>query len=327
MICLLHGWLLEGSGSNLWTRSIVTALARSGETVHLVCQENHPDRYDAIAEAYRHRLSGDVETTLQRDTRYPGKCILHQPEIGETLPVFVRDTYEEYDHVVPMVELPDEEIELYIARNVEVVLHIVKNHDISAMHANHAVLMPVVAQRVSRETGVPYVIMPHGSGIEYAVKKDERFRRYASSAMRDAKRVFVIGAEMRERVIHVFSELPEIESKFTELHLGVDASQFEPIARELRVENIALMESSLTGAPRGKTAEQSQSMRDSVSGSLEKDRLRSLMADNARYDGKSPDADVEEKLRSVNWSRDRVLLFTGRIISPKGIQSVIAALP
>src|SRR6266545_8040754 len=52
MICLLHGWLLEGSGSNLWTRSIITALSRKGETVHLVCQENHPDRYDAIAEAY-----------------------------------------------------------------------------------------------------------------------------------------------------------------------------------------------------------------------------------------------------------------------------------
>ncbi|MBA3405992.1 MAG: glycosyltransferase family 4 protein [Gemmatimonadaceae bacterium] len=327
MICLLHGWLLEGSGSNLWTRSIITALARSGETVHLVCQENHPDRYDAIAEAYRHRLSGEVETTLQRDTRYPGKCILHQPEIGETLPVFVKDKYEEYDHVVPMVELPDDEIELYIARNVEVVLRIVKNHDISAIHANHVVLMPVVAQRVSSETGVPYAVMPHGSGIEYAVKKDYRFRRYASSALADAKRVFVIGEEMRERVIRVFNELPGIESKFTELHLGVDASQFEPVARQQREQNIALLETSLAGAPRGKTAEQSQSLRESVSGSLEKARLKSLIDDNARYDGKLPDADVEDKLRSVSWSHDRVLLFTGRIISPKGIQSVIAALP
>ncbi|MDQ3081733.1 MAG: glycosyltransferase family 4 protein, partial [Gemmatimonadota bacterium] len=285
MICLLHGWLLEGSGSNLWTRSIITALARSGETVHLVCQENHPDRYDAIAEAYRHRLSGEVETTLQRDTRYPGKCILHQPEIGETLPVFVKDKYEEYDHVVPMVELPDDEIELYIARNVEVVLRIVKNHDISAIHANHVVLMPVVAQRVSSETGVPYAVMPHGSGIEYAVKKDYRFRRYASSALADAKRVFVIGEEMRERVIRVFNELPGIESKFTELHLGVDASQFEPVARQQREQNIALLETSLAGAPRGKTAEQSQSLQESVSGSLEKARLKSLIDDNARYDG------------------------------------------
>ena len=187
MICLLHGWLLEGSGSNLWTRSIITALAKSGDTVHLICQENHPDRYEAIAEAYMHTLAGDVVTKLQRDTPYPGKCILHQPEIGDTLPVFVKDRYEEFDNVVPMIELPDDQIELYIQRNVAVVTKVVREHHISAIHANHAVLMPVIAQRVSRETGIPYAVMPHGSDIEYAVKKDDRFKRYASSALSDAE--------------------------------------------------------------------------------------------------------------------------------------------
>lgn len=327
MICLLHGWLLEGSGSNLWTRSIITALARSGETVHLVCQENHPDRYDAIAEAYRYRLSGEVETKLQRDTPYPGKCILHQPEIGETLPVFVKDKYEEYDHVVPMIELPDDEIELYITRNLEVVRRIAKEHDISAIHVNHVVLMSVVAQRLSKETGIPYAVMPHGSGIEYAAKKDERFKRYASSALTDAKRIFVIGSEMRDRVISVFNDVPGIESKCTELHLGVDASQFEPVARDKREQNIASLGTALTVVPRGKTAEQSQTLLATASGSLGRQELKSLIEDTARYDGKSPDANVEEKLRAMDWSRDPVLLFTGRIISMKGIQSVIAALP
>lgn len=327
MICLLHGWLLEGSGSNLWTRSIITALSRSGETVHLVCQENHPDRYDAIAEAYRYRLTGEVETKLQRDTRYRGKCILHQPEIGETLPVFVKDKYEEYDSVVPMIELPDDEIEHYIERNVAVVRKIVEEHDISAIHANHVVLMAVVAQRVSMETGVPYAVMPHGSGIEYAVKKDDRFRRYASSALSDAGRIFVIGAEMRDRVVSVFKELPGIESKFTELHLGVDASQFEPVARENRQQNIDSLARSLTSTPRGKTALQSRTLEGTVSGTLDRNEMKAVISDNARYDGKSPDADVEDKLHSVDWSCDPVLLFTGRIISPKGIQCVVAALP
>ncbi|HEY0243136.1 MAG TPA: glycosyltransferase family 4 protein [Gemmatimonadaceae bacterium] len=327
MICLLHGWLLEGSGSNLWTRSIITALAKSGETVHLVCQENHPDRYEAIAEAYRHTLAGEVETRLQRDTPYPGKCILHQPEIGDTLPVFVKDKYEEFDHVVPMIELPDDEIELYIARNVEVVRRVVREHDVSAIHANHAVLMPVVAQRVSRETGVPYAVMPHGSDIEYAVKKDERFRRYASSALSDARRIFVIGDEMRERVSKVFADIPAVESKFTELHLGVDSSRFEPVTVNERPANITRLSEALVGVPRGKTPEQSLALHRSLSGALDKSELKSLIDDNARYDGKSPDADVEEKLRTIDWTHDPVLLFTGRIISPKGIQGVIAALP
>ncbi|MGI9043311.1 MAG: glycosyltransferase family 4 protein [Gemmatimonadaceae bacterium] len=327
MICLLHGWLLEGSGSNLWTRSIITALCRKGETVHLVCQENHPDRYGAIAEAYRHRLSGAVETKLQRDTPYPGKCILHQPEIGEILPVFVSDKYEEYDHVVPMVELPDDVIELYIQRSVDVVRWIAGEHEIHAIHANHVVLMPVVAQRISRETGIPFAIMPHGSGIEYAVKKDDRFRRYAASALADSRRVFVIGGEMRERVTTVFPELPGIAENFTELHLGVDSSQFEPVERKGRPVNIASLVGSIAGMPRGRSAAQSVSLRSTVSGTLGRAELGSLFAGNARYDGKLPDEDVEAKLKSVDWVNDPVLLFTGRIISPKGIHAVIAALP
>ncbi len=327
MICLLHGWLLEGSGSNLWTRSIITALARSGEDVHLVCQENHPDRYGAIAEAYRHRLSGDVEPLLQRETPYPGKCYLHQPEIGDTLPVFVSDKYEQYERVIPMVELPDDEIELYIERNVAVVRGIVKKFPISGIHANHVVLMATVAQRVSRETGVPYAVMPHGSGIEYAAKKDERFRRYASSALTDAKRVFVIGSEMRQRVTSVFPEIPAIDSRFTELHLGVDSSQFEPVLRDDREKSIASVASALESKPRGKSAVQTETLLDAVSGNLAREELKSLFENNARYDGKLPDADVEHKLASIDWKNDDVLLFTGRIISPKGIHCVVAALP
>ena len=306
---------------------MITALAKSGETVHLVCQENHPDRYDAVTEAYKHRLDGTLETKLQRDTPYSGKCILHQPEIGDTLPVFVKDKYEEFDNVVPMIELPDDAIELYISRNLEVVRRIVREHDISAIHANHAVLMPVVAQRVSRETGVPYFVMPHGSDIEYAVKKDERFKQYASSALDDAKRIFVIGNEMRTRVSTVFADLPSIESKCTELHLGVDASQFEPVAKDQREHNITSLELALANIPRGKKPEQSIEMLKAVSGPLDRNQLKSVFDNGARYDGKSPDADAEEKLRTVDWDRDPVLLFTGRILSPKGIHSVIAALP
>jgi glycosyltransferase involved in cell wall biosynthesis len=189
------------------------------------------------------------------------------------------------------------------------------------------VLMSVVAQRVSSETGIPYAFMPHGSGIEYAVKKDGRFRRYASSALADAKRIFVIGSEMRTRVSTVFADIPAIEVKCTELHLGVDASQFEPVAMNKRLENIALLENALAGIPRGKNADQSLELRQSASGALSRSELKAVFDNGARYDGKSPDADVEEKLRTIDWNQDPVLLFTGRIISPKGIQSIVAALP
>jgi hypothetical protein len=96
MICILHGYLLEGSGSNLWTRSIVKSLCENGETVHLVCQENHPDRYDFIAECYKYNKDNSIQSLLKRSVPYKGKCIMHKPQLGDTLPVYVWDKYEEF---------------------------------------------------------------------------------------------------------------------------------------------------------------------------------------------------------------------------------------
>ena len=61
MICILHGYLLEGSGSNLWTRSIIQSLCSQGEIVHLFCQENHPELYDFIGEVYYYQADGSIE--------------------------------------------------------------------------------------------------------------------------------------------------------------------------------------------------------------------------------------------------------------------------
>ena len=99
MICILHGYLLEGSGSNLWTRSIIQSLCRDGETVHLLCQENHPELYDFIATVHYYHSDGSDEIQLEHDVPYSGRCIMHKPYIGDTLPVYVWDQYEEFSDV------------------------------------------------------------------------------------------------------------------------------------------------------------------------------------------------------------------------------------
>ncbi len=327
MLCILHGYLLEGSGSNLWTRAVLQSLCRQGETVHLVCQENHPERYDFITEARLYLPDGSVQVFHRNPIPHPGCCILHKPKLGRTLPVYVWDEYEEFERVVPMIELPDTEIEEYLERNVRALERIVREEGIEAMHANHAVLMSVAAQRVSAATGVPFAIMPHGSAIEYAVRKDPRFLRYATDAFTAAGRIFVIGEEMRQRVRAVFTAVPDLEAKLTELHLGVDTSLFEPIPRTARRENVAALLGSLSEKPRGKTAAQSRALQEGLSGGLVLAELRELLAASSDYDPKRPDADLEAKLAAVDWEREETLLFVGRLIAAKGLQSILAALP
>ena len=327
MLCILHAWLLEGSGSNLWTRAVVQSLCRKGETVHLVCQENHPDRYSFISAAITHRLDGSSQTTLLRDTPFSGKCILHKPELGATLPVFVWDKYEEYSRVVPMVDMSTAEIEAYVETNVRVVRRLVEQEKITAIHANHAVMMPVVAQRIHEALGIPYTVMPHGSDIEYAVKEDERFLSYATEAFIHAGKIFVHGDEMEERVRKVFHGVPNLAEKLVELRLGVDTSDFELVSHTERKREIDQLLSALEVLPRGKTAAQEDTLAKRLSHVRDIDSLRAALQEAAKYDGKRPDARAGEKLDAIEWARAPTLVFVGRLIAWKGIQSLIAALP
>jgi glycosyltransferase involved in cell wall biosynthesis len=329
MICILHGYLLEGSGSNLWTRSVVESLCRQGETVHLMAQENHPERYPFIAQGRRYHPDGTAETFYRRDddVAHPGCCILHKPVLGDTLPVYVWDRYEEFSRVVPMVDLSDPEIEAYLERNVRALSRIVRENGVTAIHANHAVLMSVVAQRVGAEQGIPFSVMPHGSALEYAVKRDERFLRLAVAAFTAAARVFVHGDEMRERVHAILGAVPGLDAKTLDLHLGVDTSQFEPVPRAERRGMAMRFVESLAGLPRGRTAEQTEAMVAGLRGSTAGAALDEALAVGRGFTSKVPDADLEAKLAAVDWEGDRTLLYVGRLISAKGVQEVVAALP
>ena len=327
MIIILHGYLLEGSGSNLWTRSIIQSLCKSGETIHLVCQENHPELYDFINQVIIYHSNGDKEIRLDRKSVYPGKCIMHKPILGKTLPVYVYDKYEEFSDVRPMIELDDEGIEKYLQTNIKVVNQIVDENTVQVIHANHAVLMSVVAQRVAKERKIPYAIMPHGSAIEYAVKKDKRFFKYAESAFSEAQRIYVIGKEIRNRVNELFPALSDLESKMVDLNLGVNTSLFNPLKVEAREDNIKRLCTLLKNVQRGKTSSLSQIMEDKLKPDISKQKLLKTIKVSAAYNAKLTDANAEEKLQMIDWKNDKIILFVGRLIANKGLHSIVVALP
>ncbi|MEN8193938.1 MAG: glycosyltransferase [Bacteroidota bacterium] len=327
MIAILHGYLLEGSGSNLWTRSIIQSLCNNGETVHLMCQENHPELYDYISEVILYHSNGEKEIILKRDSLYPGKVVMHKPKLGDTLPVYVSDKYEEFTNVQPMIDLSNTEIDEYLQKNINVLNQVVEEYNVKVILANHAVLMSVVAQQAARTWDIPYSIMPHGSAIEYAVKKDERFFNYAESAFNNAHRIYVIGKEIRNRVKELFPALPNIESKMVELNLGVNTSLFNPIEAKSRKENINKLCELLKDLPRGKSASQAQTLQNELKADISKQELLDTINTSADYNSKLTDADTEEKLQLIDWENEKIILFVGRMIANKGLHSIVAALP
>ena len=224
------------------------------------------------------------------------------------------------------LESDDDSIEDYLNRNVKVLKKIISSNEIKSIHANHAVLMSVVAHRVYTSTGTPFAIMPHGSAIEYAVKKDERFLKLATSAFTEAKKIFVVGDEMHNRVKSVFPSIPNLDKKMIKLNLGVDTQLFKPISPQMRQKNISTLCKKISNLQKGKRSEQTKQLRGNLLATLQKDDLYELVS-SVSYDLKSPDADLESKLNQVDWKKEKIILFVGRLISKKGIHGIIAALP
>jgi len=326
LIGILHAFFLEGTGSNVWTRSIIRSLCENGETVHLICQENHPENYDFVAEHHHYSDKDSVEIKLKRNVPYKGKCIIHQPQL-DVLPVFAWDRYEGFPNAIPMTQLPNSTIEDYVERNMKVVLKIINDYPLTAIHVNHAVLLSVVAHRVNQVTSIPYAIMPHGSAIEYAIKRDKRFLDLAIPPFESAKKIFVVSEEMKNRVSHIFQSVPNINKKMTMLKLGVDTRTFKPLLPELRNQNIKKLCEKLKHIPRGKSNRQSNILRKSLKPDLQIMELRKITSTTNDYLSKHPDDDVEHKLKRINWDNDKIVVFVGRLISNKGIQSIITALP
>ena len=117
-ILLWHGWLLEGSGSNVATARVAEHLRAAGHDVLLVCQERHPERYTWIDAFGAVDEGGPSQLTDNAAASSSGRCVLLRPRIGSTIPVFVIDRYEGFDRVRRFVDLSEDELESYLRTNV-----------------------------------------------------------------------------------------------------------------------------------------------------------------------------------------------------------------
>src|SRR5690606_1501553 len=190
------------------------------------------------------------------------------------------------------------------------------------------VLSAQAAQRAKAETGVPFAVLPHGSAIEYVVKKDPRMHAAACEALAAADRVFALNGEMEGRFRDVFAEaVPGLMAKVSRMPVGVDTEEFVVTTRTERAERIEHLARLIADEPRGRTAAQQAALRDGLRGDLDLDELRALLHAGTGYTSSAPDADAEAKLRRVDWDAAPVGLYVGRLIAAKGLPTFIAALP
>ena len=225
-ILLWHGYLLTGSGSNLYTANIARVWREAGHEVLLMCQERNVSAVpfiDAHGDLSDDNLS--FEFTETGHSRSSGTCRLLRPSIGRLLPVYVYDEYEGFE-VKTYVDLNDDELDAYTKANVTAMTTVLNETKPDAVITGHEVMGPYISLLACEATGDAYLAKLHGSALEYAVKKQDRYVQYARAGLGGAKSV-VGGSEYM--VKEALSIVPGWEDRAGVVNPGCDTSIFKPV--------------------------------------------------------------------------------------------------
>jgi glycosyltransferase involved in cell wall biosynthesis len=197
-VLLFHGYMLRGTGSNIYNANLARALARLGHEVHLLCQDREAE------------IEG-VE--------------IHNPDIHGLLPVYVKDPYEGFE-VKAFPELTEAELDRYIEANVAAVREVASGAGgIDVALANHLVMGPAI---LARAGVAPFAAKIHGSALEYTVKPHPRFLPFAREGMAAATGVLVGSRHTAESLWATLSDVPGLKEKTRLGPPGVDTEEFSP---------------------------------------------------------------------------------------------------
>ncbi|HSP71926.1 MAG TPA: glycosyltransferase family 4 protein [Gaiellaceae bacterium] len=196
-ILLWHGYLLGGTGSNVYTRAVAREWSRAGHEVVVVCQEPHPELYDL------------------------GGARVVRPELpGGLLPVFVLDRYEGLE-ARRLQDLTRAEREAYVEANAAALRAL---GPADGVFANHVLLGAPVAAA----SGLPFAVKAHGSELEYSMRGNAELEAWGREALAGARATFVGSAHIREVLEDVVGHVERVY----EVPPGVDVDEFRPEPRD-----------------------------------------------------------------------------------------------
>ncbi|HEU4701632.1 MAG TPA: glycosyltransferase family 4 protein [Conexibacter sp.] len=305
-VLIFHGYLLHGTGSNVYNANLAAALVRLGHEVHLLCQERAPDELpfvDAVGD-------WDGGSLAVRTLREPVRCTVYRPALDGLLPVYVADRYEGIE-ARPYPDCTDAEVDAYVAANVRAVREVVARAQPDVALANHLVMGPLILAR-ALDDAIPYAVKVHGSDIEYTVAPHpERFVPPSREGVAHARGLLVGSGHIADRLVATLAD-ETLRGRIRLGPPGVDVARFAPRPPAQARTGLQALAARL--------GEQASAL---VPQTREPDGERSAFD---RDVGEAA-AGVAEAARGVREDDDRLVAFVGKLIVSKGIDLLLAAWP
>jgi glycosyltransferase involved in cell wall biosynthesis len=218
-ILLWHGYLLGGTGSNVYTRALAREWSRAGHDVVVVCQERTHESYDL-----------------------GGAQVVNVNLPGRLLPVFVMDRYAGLEPRF-LQDFTLGERDAYVDANASVLRGLLPA---DVVFTNHVLMGGPVGAAV----GVPFRVKAHGSELEYSMRGRPELQRAGAEALEHAEVTYVGSA-------HICSVLEEVVGhvdRVAEVPPGVDVAEFT--LRERDAALAALVEEARNDPPNPGNAEE-----------------------------------------------------------------------
>ena len=194
-IFVWHGYLLGGTGSNVYTRQLAREWGRRGHEVTVFSQDPDPARFDL------------------------GGAAAVRPDVDGLLPVFVLDEYAGYD-VKLLQDCTRAELDAWVEANASALR---ERGRADFVFANHVLLGgPVGAASDSR-----YVVKAHGSELEYSMRGTEELSRWGGEVLAGAEATFAGSEHIREVVAEVCGAVDRVHV----VPPGVDVEVWRPQPR------------------------------------------------------------------------------------------------
>lgn len=233
-ISIVHGYFLGDSGSAIYVRELAREFVRQGHNVTLVCQEPDRQGLDFIDSFYQLDATNTrIETLLERDAAYAGRCRLVRPDVGGSLLTYVPGPFSGYE-AIPFQEADEALIAAYIDRNSKALETIFSRWPPEFVQANHLVMQPFITRKALAGKA-PYCATIHGSALNFTVKQDKRMVPYALEGLEGAAYIAALSeTSCADAIEFAAGHGLDVAGKTHRISPGVDSGLMRPLPEARR---------------------------------------------------------------------------------------------